>query len=81
MERLSFFTRVGWYGTRIWRRLSIFTILNLSLIARSTVEETAVKFENVNEYEPLPGKKRTQSRKPGGYREDSRSWESVRYNR
>ena len=53
--------------------LSIFTILNLFVIDRSAIEVIAVEYENISDYEPTPGRKRTQSRKPGGYREDSSS--------
>lgn len=49
----------------------IFIILNLCFIDRLTIKATEIKQETSKAYKPRPGRKRTQARKPGGYRGNS----------
>jgi hypothetical protein len=51
--------------------IAILTIINLFSIHQRTITAMEVKHKTTEAYKPRPGRKRTQARKPGGYRGDS----------
>lgn len=51
--------------------IAMFTTLNLFSIHQLTIKAAEIEREATKAYKPRPGRKRTQARKPGGYRGDS----------
>ena len=51
--------------------IAIFTIPYLFSIRQLTLEAREIEHETTKAYKPQPGRRRTQARKPGGYRGDS----------
>ena len=54
-----------------WMLVAIFTTFYLPFIHRSASKAVETKLKTTQAYKPRPGRKRTQARKPGGYRGDS----------
>jgi hypothetical protein len=51
--------------------ITLLTIIDLFFIHQRTIKATEIKSKTTKTYKPRPGRKRTQARKPGGYRGDS----------
>ena len=51
--------------------IAILTTFNLFSIYQLNIEAAETESQSVKTYKPKPGRKRTQARKPGGYRGDS----------
>lgn len=51
--------------------IAIFTILNLFSVYQLNIKAASTESQTTKVYKPKPGRKRTQARKPGGYRGDS----------
>lgn len=51
--------------------IAILTMLNLFSIYQLNIKAASIESQNTKAYKPKPGRKRTQARKPGGYRGDS----------
>lgn len=51
--------------------IAIFTTINLVLFPLPIIEAAEIRDKTTKTYKPKPGRKRTQARKPGGYRGNS----------
>ena len=56
--------------------IAIFTILDLFITPQFIIKATETEPQITKAYKPRPGRKRTQARKPGGYRGESCNWGS-----